>query len=244
MRFRDFITLRLLEPSTQVAVFDSNCAEFFVRASYFADNFNFEPPFAAQPDNVEPGLGFRLPVVAEAQVTVPNFMAPVTARLQSDLPAPSELRVDAVWQGHVTAGGTMVAARVDAVSGGLLSGESLSLHLKPEPQPGVAGLVLPIVAAILIDDPDDARRDLPYLLGRVRAVREAVAASGKSASGPAVRHGVLVVIIVPEDRLDDAIWPGAAPGATPADARIARLAAANRWANPLGIVFAANTRPA
>ncbi len=244
MRFRDFLTLRLLEPSTQVTVFDGKCAEFFVRASYFAENFNVEPPFVAVPDNVEPGLGFLLPVVLDAQVTVPNFMAPVMARLQSDLPAPSDLRVDAVWQGHVTAAGTMVAARVDAISGGVTRGESLSLHLTPVPQAGPPGLVLPIVAGIVIDDPEDAQRDLPHLLGRVRVVRAAVAASGKSVSGPAVRHGVLVVIIVPEDRLDDAIWPGAAPGATPAEARTARLAAANRWANPLGIVFAANARPA
>lgn len=244
MRFRDFITLRLLDPSTQVAVFNDNSAELFIRASYFADNFMLAPPFAAQPDSVEPGLGFRLSVAAEAQVTVPNIMTPVTARLVSDLQASSDLAVDAVWQGHVTAGGIMVAARVDAIAGDLSRGESLTLHLEPEPQAGAAGLVLPVVAAILIDDPDDPRRDLPYLLGRVRAVRDAVAASGRSATGPAVRHGVLVVIILPEDRLDDAIWPGAAPAATPAAARTARLAAANGWANPLGIVFATNPRPA
>lgn len=248
MRFRDAVILRLLDPDMRDGVLDGAAAEALALAAFPSDAVALEPPFVATAASVEPGLALDVSATGSLQAILPNQPAPVTARFELDAPAGrAPVVVDALWHGSVSAVGASAPARIDRVAGSLTGGEpgAFNLHFQPEGDLAPRPMALAITAAILVDDPEDADRGLGALFARLRRARSALAAAHVLPPGtrPAPRPDIPVVLIMPEARLDDALWPGAAPAAPASAARAQRLARGNAWSTGLGIVLATGANP-
>jgi hypothetical protein len=244
VKFVDGILHRFLDLSGQERLLDEAAAESLASAAYYTDRMALGGPFTIAVERVEPGVMVEERVEGEAQSLLAGSMQTSSTRFQlQGLSLGQPMIVDLLWHGAVIGNLNESSGRVAAVEGTLTDKAEppLTLVIERTAPDASSPVSLPITAAILIDrSPAGDQQSISELIAIARRLRRAAVQSGLIPSPPSGlprKPDLPVIIVIPDQRLQDSRWPGAAPGDAPDTARAKQLARANSWASQSGIVF-------
>lgn len=234
----DETLLRLADPATRGGVLTSGALLSIATVCWDIDPASVVGDTTAVYDRLD------LAVPVGAQVAASGRWGKSSDPLQTEGLAtitglvPSTPGADAVWTGSVvvrTAGGdgVITAAGVTDHGRDAEGVDDLTVGLAFSALPAVtaasAPLVLPVVVAFLVADVDTSPRTLLQQGDAARRAAGRYPTVAPAGPAPGSLQDRCVCWLVPAAAFDDVGWPGAVAGASAADARTQRVAAAQSW---------------
>jgi hypothetical protein len=237
MDFVDKTLVRLADESTRGAVFGQDALELLLEAAYDTPALGIEGPFGA--DFADFRLGWWPGALGTLDGTWNVVGAPdrTEARFRlSGMAADGLPRIDAIWLGSITARHRVGGEPITAVATQPPQDDSIAATVTfAEPAPvSQTAQALPVSVALLIRG-EFAVTDALHEAGIVRDRLATLGIERAADRGLTPRHRLVVCLVVPEAVFDDADWPGATSGTSPAEQRTARRAAASGWLAREGI---------
>ena len=235
MDFVDQTVLALADPQLRTGLLGQDALAAVLASAQDGPALDTSGPYTATFDELElgPDLGGAAASGSWAAIDgSARMVADFTLAGLSDSAAPP---VAAVWIGTITANAVTGDARVSAVSDTWSAagpGEEFqvvsTVTLTPTGSSTPAATTFAVAAAVFVADAPIALLDLLRASARARAQ----VAAGRPAVTPAGAIATtlpIAVWLVNPAAFDDAAWPGAASGASAADARTARQTRAAQW---------------
>lgn len=251
MRSADQILARLADPVARGALLGPAELDRIAAVCYEVDPAGFTGPTTAVYDSLDLIVSPALRLAVRGRWSRLGDPMASEGQWQLDWPGDGSPYADAVWAGHlaVRTGGadgviTAAAGSWSAMSAAeQTAGVQVTYAAPPIPALADPPAVLPVLVAFHVADAADfSLRALLQATARSRRALEATDSGYTTASPPVgapqrIRRSCACWLLPPEV-FDDAGWPvgGAGPAGTPDQQRAARLAAAQAWLAPHGVV--------
>lgn len=235
MDFVDQTVLTLADPQLRAGLLDQDALQAVVTSAQDGPALATTGPYTATFDELELGPDLGGFTASGAWTAADGSTRTVADFTLAGLHDPASPPVTAVWIGTITANTITGDARVSAVTdvwSPAGSGEEFqsatTVTLAPAAPAAPAATTFALAAAVFVADSPIALLDLLRASARARA-QVATARPSVTRAGVIATTLPIAVWLVNPAVFDDGAWPGAASGASAADARVARRDRAAQW---------------